>query len=34
MFGIIDLASIAAIFGSVAFVIYSIRIELKTETPH
>jgi hypothetical protein len=31
MFGIIDLASIAAIFGSVAFVLYRIRIELRTK---
>jgi hypothetical protein len=30
MFGIIDLASIAAIFGSVGFVLYSIRLELRT----
>ncbi len=30
MFGIIDVASIVAIFGSLAFVIYSIRLELKT----
>jgi hypothetical protein len=32
MFGIIDLASIAAIFGSAAFVLYSIRVELKIKT--
>jgi hypothetical protein len=32
MFGIIDLASIAAIFGSAAFVVYSIRIELRAKT--
>ena len=32
MFGIIDLASIAAIFGSVSFVLYSIRLELRTKT--
>jgi hypothetical protein len=31
MFGIIDFASIAAIFVSVAFVLYSIRVELKTK---
>jgi hypothetical protein len=31
MFGIIDIASIAAIVGSFAFVIYSIRVELKTK---
>ncbi len=31
MFGIIDLASIAAIVGSFAFVMYSIRVELKTK---
>jgi hypothetical protein len=29
MFGIIDLASLAAIFGSAAFVIYNIRAELR-----
>ncbi len=29
MFGLIDIASIAAIVGSFAFVIYSIRSELK-----
>jgi hypothetical protein len=31
MFGIIDFASVAAIFASVAFVLYSIRVELKTK---
>jgi hypothetical protein len=31
MFGIIDIASIAAIIGSFAFVIYSIKVELKTK---
>ena len=31
MFGIIDIASIAAIVGSFAFVIYSIKVELKTK---
>jgi len=31
MFGIIDIASIATIVGSFAFVIYSIRVELKTK---
>ena len=31
MFGIIDLASIAAIIGSFAFIMYSIRVELKTK---
>jgi hypothetical protein len=31
MFGIIDIASIAAIVGSFAYVIYSIRVELKTK---
>ena len=31
MFGLIDIASIAAIVGSFAFVIYSIRVELKTK---
>jgi hypothetical protein len=31
MFGIIDLASIAAIVGSFAFIMYSIRSELKTK---
>jgi hypothetical protein len=31
MFGIIDLASIAAIVGSFAFIMYSIRLELKTK---
>lgn len=31
MFGIIDFASIAAIVGSFAFVVYSIRLELKTK---
>jgi len=30
MFGLIDFASIAAIFASVAFVLYSIRTELRT----
>jgi hypothetical protein len=29
MFEIIDLASIIAIFGSLAFIIYNIRLELK-----
>ncbi len=29
MFGIIEIASIAAIVGSFAFVIYNIRLELK-----
>ena len=29
MFGIIDLASIATIIGSFAFIMYSIRVELK-----
>jgi hypothetical protein len=29
MFGLIDLASIAAIVGSFAFVVYNIRVELK-----
>jgi hypothetical protein len=29
MFGLIDIASIAAIVGSFAFVIYNIRLELK-----
>jgi hypothetical protein len=32
MLGIVDLASVAAIFASVAFVLYSIRIELRTKT--
>ncbi len=31
MFGMIDIASIVAIVGSFAFVIYSIRVELKTK---
>jgi hypothetical protein len=31
MFGIIDLASIATIIGSFAFIMYSIRVELKTK---
>ena len=31
MFGIIDIASIATIVGSFAYVIYSIRLELKTK---
>ena len=31
MFGIIDLASIAAIIGSFAFIVYSIKLELKTK---
>jgi hypothetical protein len=31
MFGIIDLASIAAIIGSFAFIMYNIRVELKTK---
>jgi hypothetical protein len=31
MFGIIDLVSIAAIFGSAAFVWRSIRVELKAK---
>jgi len=30
MFGIIDMASIAAIFASFAVVAYNIRVELKT----
>jgi hypothetical protein len=30
MFGIIDLASIAVIIGSFAFIVYSIKLELKT----
>ena len=29
MFGLIDLASIAAIVGSFAFIVYSIKAELK-----
>jgi hypothetical protein len=29
MFGIIDVASIAVIIGSFAFIVYSIRLELK-----
>ncbi len=29
MFGIIDLASIATIIGSFAFIMYNIRVELK-----
>jgi hypothetical protein len=32
MFGIIDLASIAAIIGSFAFIVYSIKLELKTSS--
>ena len=32
MFGIIDIASIAAIFASFAVVLYNIRIELRTKT--
>jgi hypothetical protein len=32
MFGVIDLVSIAAILGSVAFVVHSIRIEMKANT--
>ena len=31
MFGIIDIASIAAIIGSFSFIVYSIRVELKTK---
>jgi len=31
MFGMIDVASIAAIVGSFAFVMYSIMVELKTK---
>jgi hypothetical protein len=31
MFGIIDFASVAAIVGSFAFIMYSIRLELKTK---
>jgi len=31
MFGIIDLASIAAIIGSFAFIMYNIKLELKTK---
>ena len=31
MFGIIDLASIAAIVGSFTFIVYNIRLELKTK---
>ena len=31
MFGIIDLASIVAIVGSFSFIVYSIRLELKTK---
>ena len=31
MFGIIDLASIATIIGSFAFIVYSIKVELKTK---
>jgi hypothetical protein len=31
MFGLIDLVSIAAILGSVAFVLNGIRMELKTK---
>ena len=31
MFGIIDIASIATIIGSFAFIMYSIRVELKTK---
>jgi hypothetical protein len=31
MFGIIDLASIATIIGSFAFIMYNIRVELKTK---
>jgi hypothetical protein len=31
MFGILDLASIAVIFGSIAVVMYNIRVELKTK---
>jgi hypothetical protein len=31
MLGIIDAASIAAIVGSFAYVIYSIKVELKTK---
>jgi hypothetical protein len=29
MFGVIDLASIATIIGSFAFIMYSIKVELK-----
>ncbi len=29
MFGIIDIASITAIIGSIAFIAYSIKLELK-----
>ncbi len=31
MFGIIDIASIAAIFASIAVVVYNIRLELRTQ---
>ena len=31
MFGLIDVASIAAIVGSFAFIMYGIRVELKTK---
>ena len=31
MFGLIDIASIAAIVGSLAFVIFQIKVELKTK---
>ena len=32
MFGIIDIASITAIFASIAVVVYNIRLELRTKT--
>ncbi len=32
MFGIIEIASIAAIFASIGVVMYNIRIELRTKT--
>jgi hypothetical protein len=31
MFGILDAASIAVIFGSIAVVVYNLRLELKTK---
>jgi hypothetical protein len=31
MFGIFDVASIAVIFGSIAVVVYNLRLELKTK---
>ena len=31
MFGLIDIASIATIFGSIAFVMYNIRVELRAK---